>query len=158
MLISILPLLLLISFIDGTFNFRGGEESFGFKKLYITRITRVWTLAVANRRRETTAASFAKQVNKIRLLKSFICKEVALSELNLLRFAYYHICSRLSSLFPGRVLRLACSLMATGKPIYATARPWKFFFVETFALYVINKYSSKRQRSFTPHHVHLGPC
>ena len=124
------------SFVDGTLSFRGGEESFGFKKLYITRARLVTCLrlssidetAVANRRRETVVES-AKQVNKIGLLKSFICKEVALSDLNLLRFAYYSICNRLCTLF--LVLRLAHSL-TTGKPIYATARrrPGKFSFVQ----------------------------
>ena len=62
-------------------------------------------------------ASQDRWINLDIIAKSFICKEVALSELSLLRFAYYY--HKLSSLFP--VLRLACSLTTTDKPIYATA-------------------------------------
>ena len=47
-----------------------------------------------------------------------ICKEIALSELNLLYFAYHYSRVRL---FP--VLPLAGSLIASNKPVYATAKP-----------------------------------
>ena len=47
---------------------------------------------------------------------SFVSKEIALNELNLLFFAHYF--SRLS-----RDTTIACSLMTNGKPVYATARP-----------------------------------
>ena len=85
------------SSVDGTLNFHGGEESFGFKKLYITRARldtsftfdnvfhrSMKSLLETDGVKPPLPASFAKQVNKIRCPKSFICNEVALSELNLL--------------------------------------------------------------------------
>ena len=67
-------------------------------------------------------------MNKILDCLNFVCKEIALNELNLLCFAYYY-----HRQFP--VLLLACFLMTTGKPVYK-----KLSFVQNFALYVTNKY------------------
>ena len=74
---------------------RSGKESFGFKKLLELVCTLVY---VFQRSLEYfhAAANFAiaKQVNKINDFR-FLCKEIALNELNLLFFfAYYY--SRLS--------------------------------------------------------------
>ena len=63
----------------------------------------------------------------------------------------HYICRRLSSLFP--VLRLACSLMrTTGKPIYATARPWKF------CLYRLCPLCDKQVIEQTPTLLHATSC
>ena len=67
-----------------------------------------WFLAAAN-------FAIAKQVNKIKYF-TFVCKEIALNDLNLLFFAHYF--SRLSLCY-----YYSRFLMTNGKPVYATARP-----------------------------------
>ena len=101
----------------GTLRVRSEKETFGFKKL----LELVWTLVYVFQRSMKlfhVAAYFAiaKQVNEIKLLLiRFVCKEIALNELNSLFFAHYF--SRLSACY-----YYSRFLLTNGKPVYATAR------------------------------------
>ena len=59
-----------------TLNFRGGEESFGFKKLLELRFGHLFTFSSDQFR---TVASLAKKIKLI--AESLVCKEIAFSEL-----------------------------------------------------------------------------
>ena len=80
--------------------------------------------------------SFARRVNKVRLLKALIVKK--LLSVNLC-FLYY---------FTSPVLLPACSLLTIHTAVYSTAMPGRLSLVQNVALHVINKSNATKFGQF----------
>ena len=113
----------------GTLRVRSGKESFGFNKA-------IGALLDTCLRRRSSFTPLQTLQSQNRWLK-LITLGLFVKKLLWMNWTCCFLLTILAS-FP-RVTTIACSLMTNGKPVYATARPWKLSFVQNFALHVIKK-------------------
>ena len=92
--------------------------------------------AKKKKKKKKKKVSFARRVNKVRLLKALIVKK--LLSVNLC-FLYY---------FTSPVLLPACSLLTIHTPAYSTAMPGRLSLVQNVALHVINKSNATKFGQF----------